>query len=354
MHPVLIHPADYHDCRAALDRTFERFPVAVEGKSVLVKPNALRASDAEQGIVTHPTIVRAVVEKLEELGAAQITVGDNPGMLSYGANEQTFRQTGLLEAAKGRYKNIGSDSGVLDFNPKFLDRVSVSRAVLDADVFISVPKFKTHGLTVLSGAIKNSYGILPGAQKAHLHRIAGDSRRFAELMVEVFSLRVPDLFVVDAVVGMEGNGPASPDLREIGLVLSGDNGVALDATIARMMGFEPSRLPFFEMAKRRGLGDYDAAQIEVEGELVPIPGFKLPPATEEAAQRPTGEGEFFTNRIRLRPAVDAEACTGCGVCAEQCPVSALEMEGVPSVVADGCIACFCCQEICPQLAIQLG
>ena len=143
--------------------------------------------------------------------------------------------------------------------------VSLSRIVLEADIIISLPKFKTHGLTVITGAIKNSYGFLPGAQKAKLHKAAGSPERFHELVVEVFRLRVPDLFLVDAVVGMEGNGPASPDLRDIGLILASDNAVALDAVMATMMGCEPGRLRFLQKAKEAGLGDYDLSRLKSSG-----------------------------------------------------------------------------------------
>ena len=213
MPQVLIHPATYDTIRGSVDRAFELFPLALRGKKVLIKPNVLRASEAREGIVTNPAVLRAVVEKVESMGPADIIVGDNPGLFSYGANEDTFRKAGLMEAACGHYRNIGDDSVKVDFNPAFMPSVSVSRAVLEADIVISLPKFKTHGLTVVTGAIKNSYGLLPGAQKAMLHRIAGSAERFQEMVVDVFRLRVPDLFLVDAVVGMEGNGPASPDLR---------------------------------------------------------------------------------------------------------------------------------------------
>lgn len=72
----------------------------------------------------------------------------------------------------------------MDFNPEYMASVSVSRAVMDADVVISFPKFKTHGLTVITGGIKNSYGILPGAQKAKLHQAAGSPERFHEVVVD--------------------------------------------------------------------------------------------------------------------------------------------------------------------------
>ena len=327
----------------------------VKGKKVLVKPNALREADVEQGIVTHPALVLAIVEKLEELDTAEIIVGDNPGVRNYGSNERTFRQSGLMGAAKGYYRNIGTEAVQIDFVPKFLSRVSVSRAVMDADVVISVPKFKTHGLTIITGAIKNSYGILPGAQKANLHHKAGNAMRFNEVIVDVFRLKMPALFIVDAVVGMEGNGPVSTELRQIGQIMASDNAVALDATIARMIGLDPQILPFLEIAKQRGLGDYDADLIDIVGDLKQIPNFKLPPSVEKTFDSQTAGEEFLLSRSRLRPKVDEELCNGCGTCIDQCPASALSMiDGLPEVETESCIACFCCQEMCPEIAITLS
>jgi uncharacterized protein (DUF362 family) len=300
-------------------------------------------------------VLRAVVEKVVSLEPASLVVGDNPGLFSYGANEDAFTRTGLLEAAGGHYLNIGLDSVKRPFDPAFLTTVSVSRAVLDADVVISLPKFKTHGLTVLTGAIKNSYGILPGAQKALLHKAAGSPARFNDLVVEVFRLRVPDLFIVDAVVGMEGNGPASPDLREIGLVLAADNAVAMDAVIATMMGLDPGRLRFLQRAKEAGLGDFDLSAVEVIGELRRIAGFKVPPLGGEAIAGNPAMQAVLHQRSGVRPHADKSLCTGCGTCVEQCPVSALALvDGLPRVDAATCIACFCCQELCPEKAISLS
>ncbi len=293
-------------------------------------------------------------KKLKHWALPGIVVGDNPGLFSYGANEESFRQTGLMEAAKGYYQNIGNDSQKVAFNPDFMPTVSLSRIVLEADIIISLPKFKTHGLTVLTGAIKNSYGLLPGAQKARLHKAAGSPERFNEMVVDVFRLRVPDLFLVDAVVGMEGNGPASPDLRDIGLILASDNAVAMDAVIATMMGCEPGRLRFLQKAKEVGLGEYDLSSIEMIGELKPLPDFKLPPLGGEAIFTTRRYRNCLTTETLLRPQADPELCTRCGTCIEQCPVSALSMgDDLPQVDADTCITCFCCQEICPEKAIAL-
>ncbi len=350
----MVHPASYENVRQAIDRVFELFPVSISGKKVLIKPNVLRSSETKEGIVTNPAILRAVVEKVETMGLASIVVGDNPGLFSYGANEDSFSKTGLMEAAKGYYKNIGNDSQKVAFNPKYMPFVSVSRDVLDADVVISLPKFKTHGLTVLTGAIKNSYGLLPGAQKAMLHKAAGNPLSFHEVIVEVFRLRVPDLFIVDAVVGMEGNGPASPDLRNIGLILASDNAVAVDAVIATMMGCDPGRLRFLQKAKEAGLGNYNLSMIGILGELKRLDNYKLPPLGGEGIMCNETMQSLIHGRSILRPQADTEKCTSCGTCVDHCPVSALSMVGdIPQVNADICIACFCCQEMCLEKAITL-
>jgi len=192
-------------------------------------------------------------------------------------------------------------------------------------------------------------------QKARLHQIAGTPERFHEVIVEVFRLRVPDLFIMDAVVGMEGNGPASPELREIGLVLAADNAVAMDAVVARMMGVDPARLRFLQKAKAFGLGDFVSDMIQIEGKMQIIENFKLPPLGGEAIAGNKDIQQLMNTKANVKPRANPELCTACGACIEHCPVSALTMkETIPVVDAYTCIACFCCQEICPEKAMSLN
>ena len=355
MHRVMIHPATYENCQHAVSRAFELFPQNIAGKKVVIKPNVLRASKAEEHIVTNPALLLAVIEKVEQMSPLEIVVGDNPGLFNYGDNENSFEKTGLMAAAKGYYKNLGDTTQHLSFNPDFMREIGVSKEIMDADVFISLPKFKTHGLTVMTGAIKNSYGILPGAQKARLHQLAGTPERFHQVIVEVFRLRVPDFFIMDAVVGMEGNGPASPELRDIGLILAADNAVALDAVVARMMGVNPAHLLFLQKAKASGLGDFDSHMIQIDGEMPTLENFKLPPLGGEANAGNQAVQQLLNTKAHVTPKADPELCTACGACIDHCPVSALIMkETVPVVDADTCIACFCCQEICPEKAMSLN
>lgn len=82
MHKVMMHPADHDHCRRAVDRAFELFHVGIAGERVLIKPNVLRIARPEEAIVTHPAVVRAVVEKVEELRPSSLVVGDNPGLFN--------------------------------------------------------------------------------------------------------------------------------------------------------------------------------------------------------------------------------------------------------------------------------
>jgi NAD-dependent dihydropyrimidine dehydrogenase PreA subunit len=174
------------------------------------------------------------------------------------------------------------------------------------------------------------------------------------MIVDVFRLRIPDLFIMDAVVGMEGNGPASPDLREIGLVLAADNGVAMDAVVAQMMGLDPAGLRFLEKARELGLGEFDTSALEIDGELTTIPDFKLPPLSGTTIASNQAIADMMQTKVQLRPEADPRLCSGCEACVEQCPVEALSMgEDIPEVDRESCIACFCCQEICPEKAITL-
>jgi len=173
--------------------------------------------------------------------------------------------------------------------------------------------------------------------------------------VDVFRLRPPDLFLVDAVVGMQGNGPASTELRWIGRVLAADNAVALDSVISRLMGLDPGLLRMLTYAQGLGLGEFSDAALTLLGQLTPIADFKLPPLDGRATHGTQFIQDLLASRIAMRPKADPERCTGCGTCVAQCPAGALRLEDAMAVVdAELCIGCFCCQEMCPEKAITLS
>ena len=325
------------------------------GKTVFVKPNTLGEFAPERGVTTHPAVVHAVTKALLDMGATVI-VGDNPGMRGYGANERSAERSGIRDAATvdgvACWRNIAVDPVPVETPCEHLDRFMVSRAALEADVFVSVPKFKTHVSTVLTGAIKNSYGLLVGGQKALLHRRATGSTAFAAAVVDVFAVRPPDFVVVDGIVAMEGNGPSGTDLRDLGLILSGTNAVEVDAVMATLMGVAPASVPLLRTAHRRGLGEIDVDRIDVDGPLDPAPGYKVPFAKSGDRLGVIG-ARLLTYLVVGRPVLRKRACVQCGVCARQCPVDAITMDPYPRIDHRRCVLCYCCNEFCDHDAMDV-
>lgn len=354
MQKVLITKASYRDCRIAVEEALKTFPLAVEGRRVLVKVNGMNGAEPEEGTVTNPAILKALLESLEQRGAGRILVGDNPGVTFYGKNETSFLSNGFGDVAADYYCNLGKEARAMPFDPAFMDRVFVSRAVMEADIVISVPKFKTHARVGLSVALKNNFGTLPGAQKANLHHRAPAPVDFARMLVEVFRLRPPDLIIVDGVLAMEGIGPYSRELRYLGLILASDNAVALDATVARMMGYDAGQVPLIRFAQEAGLGSHHVEDTQVLGSGDPIPGFKRPPLEDIVSGLPVKYVGLMGEAPAYRPKIDVAKCDGCRICADVCPPGALAMaNGLPRLEPALCVPCYCCQESCPRGAIEL-
>jgi len=328
----------------------EKLGADVRGKRVLVKPNVLGPFPPDRHVCTRPEVVREVCLALEELGAGRVVVGDNPGATGYGASEKTLRKTGIYDAIDGRFVNLAEKTTIVAMETVPGFEIPVAREVMDADVVVNLPKFKTHSLTRITGAVKNAFGYVVGGAKARLHAAAAAPHDFGAACVEIYRIRPPEINIMDAVVGMEGDGPSSKDLRDVSLMLASANGAALDSVVARLMGMDGRFIPTVRISRELGLcpGDGDIA---VDGPTEPVPDFR-PPST------------FVQNRViywlanRLvfpqvvpKPYIDEGICIECNRCVEVCPVGALD--GFPSVDYDLCIRCYCCQEVCPEAAVKL-
>ncbi|MDH4267622.1 MAG: DUF362 domain-containing protein, partial [Deltaproteobacteria bacterium] len=244
---MLVVDTDYSQMGKVVEKIFQAFPFPFEGKKVLIKPNILGPYPPEKGITTHPSLINALVIALKNRRASCL-VGDNPGASGYAANERCARIAGIFDAADGCFVNFAQETLQVDVPSRFIKKLVVSRAVLEADIIINVPKFKTHLQTRITGAVKNMFGILVGAEKAGVHFSAPRPEDFSEALVDIYQIRIPDLTIMDAVVGMEGNGPSSSDLRPIGKVLASENGVSLDALMVAMMGLSPQSVDYLRIA----------------------------------------------------------------------------------------------------------
>lgn len=348
---LILDAPSYQDVSGPIARALQELPGDLKGKKVLVKPNILAAHAPEKGVTTHPAVVFEVVKQLKARGA-EVWVGDNSGVGGYGANEKSAKASGITEAASGCYRNIAQSGKEIACKSRFGDKLIVSREVLEADVVISLPKFKTHALTVLTGAVKNTFGYAVGGEKSRLHLRAATFNDFGEAVVDVFQVRPPDLSIMDGVIAMEGYGPNNGILRKVGKILVSRDAVALDRVMAEMAGAPVEKIPFLKVAGNRKLGETDLNRIEIEGKLERIPDFKLPlnPAVVTIGQM---VNRFIYPFIRVRPRVDAGLCTACGDCKKACPAGAITIDKTARIDKDKCIICYCCNEACTYQAISI-
>jgi len=325
------------------------------GERVLIKPNLLSAKPAEAAVTTHPELVRAVILEVQRVGAIAL-VGDSPGV---GSGRKVAERCGILAVVEETgaefvpFSEVRAVKGAGTFR-----EFELARPYLEADRLINLPKLKTHEMMTLTCCVKNLFGAVVGTQKAAWHLKAGaDKELFAGMLLEVYQLREPDLNIVDAIVAMEGNGPGSGDPCPVGLLLAGDNALAVDLVAAEVAGI-PRKLLYVENAAcSRGLAGARPEEVQTVGlSIAEARGtpLKLPHLSDVQFGLPG----FLKNRLRhqftARPEVDRAKCELCGVCVRSCPPDAMRIEGGRlHVNYQRCIRCFCCRELCPHAALTL-
>jgi ferredoxin len=238
-------------------------------------------------------------------------------------------------------------------NRRWRGKFPLSSVLDECDYLVSVPKFKTHDLMILTGAIKNLFGLIPGTYKTELHKRFFKRDDFARILVDIYEETRPAFTLIDAVTAMEGDGPATAGkLRNTGLLLAGSDCVALDSILALIMGIKPLDILSTKEASDRGLGIADTGLIDISGERLKdvISGPFLMPGTAFAMKIPLP----ILNVVRFYPRAEYGNCTLCGDCVAICPNKAISIKS-DKIVFDysRCISCFCCQEVCPASAIKV-
>ncbi|HYG56642.1 MAG TPA: DUF362 domain-containing protein [Symbiobacteriaceae bacterium] len=243
------------------------------GATVLIKPNLAFQAPPESHAVVDPRVVEAVTAYVKEHSKArEVWVGDNPSLgMHVGRAKPAMAAAGMEAAARrgGADKVIYFDEHdvveVVIPEAKVFKKATVFKPFLDADVVINLPKMKVHLAGTVTLGLKNWNGIIPNVhphgQQQAAHRI-DLGQKFADL----YRVRKADLTIVDAVIGMEGQGPHAGTPVEMNLVIAGTDTVAVDAATSYIMGFEPVEIPAVRCAATEGLGIMDLNRIEVRGE----------------------------------------------------------------------------------------
>jgi uncharacterized protein (DUF362 family) len=248
---------------ATVRRMLSDHNLNVRGKRVVLKPNLVEF-DAKATINTHPLLVHAVYEAFRALGAADVTIAEGPGHR---------RITLDLADAAGYFSTVPSfDSVFTDLNldevtrvrlrrPKSkLDSLYLPNTVLGCDLLVSIPKMKTHHWVGATLSMKNFFGTVPGGvygwPKNVLHWAGID-----ECIADLHATFPKSFAIVDGIVGMEGNGPIQGAPKAAGVLVAGRDLAAVDATCCRIMGIDPARIGYLQMAEGGRIAEKDIHQL---------------------------------------------------------------------------------------------
>ncbi|MDR0362989.1 MAG: DUF362 domain-containing protein [Planctomycetota bacterium] len=321
------------------------------GAKVALKPNLLFGRAAGKALNTHPEIVRAAGRLALEAGAGELLIGDSPG---FGTARGAARLCGILPVAE----ELGA--AVVEFTPvehmdrgRSFPRLELARELLEADVVINLPKMKTHGQMLMTLAVKNMFGAVPGTRKFQWHYRAGrDKLVFARALNEIAMAVRPALSILDAVLAMDGMGPSSGRPRWTNFIAAGDDPWALDAAIMDVLGLERSLL--FTLLAASGHGPSEWREVEIFGESPEA----LRPDDWDIPELVTAQmhGGFVEKRLprladwlraRISPPPRANGrCVRCGHCVAICPAGAMRLDPDPVIDREKCIRCYCCHELC--------
>jgi len=245
------------------------FKLPTKDKTVLLKPNLVGLDPL--GIVnTHPAVIAGAREAFLRLGASQVLIGDGPAM---DRDTEAIIESVRLSEFAGPLARTFVDLNIDDVErvplktrASRLKELYLPKTVLGVDFLVSMPKLKTHHWAGVTLSLKNMFGVVPGScygwPKNVLHW-AGIDRAILDINAVVR----PDFAIVDGIVGMEGNGPIQGTRKACGVLVMGDDPVAVDATCCRVMGLNPGRVKYLAQAGTL-LGHVQAEKIEQRGESI--------------------------------------------------------------------------------------
>jgi len=328
--------------------------------TVAIKVNMLMGKTPERAITTHPGLVREVCLLVKECGGKAVIIDSPGGPYTIGALKRAYEKCGFAAVAEETGAALNFDTSVVKVHdprhPEYGTAMLLSPAV-NAALIINMPKLKTHGLTILTCAAKNMFGLVPGLTKIDYHLRYPAIGDFCRTLVQIAELTQPELTIVDAVEAMEGEGPSSGTPKHCGALLLSRDMHALDVVAAQIMGLDPQTVPTIEAAQALGLLSASLAEITLLGKKPAVTPFVTP----NVGRRPSFLRRLGSSplaralALHLKPrlAFDGEKCISCGICVESCPPQAmlLTQNSLPQVDMNKCISCFCCQELCPEHAV---
>jgi uncharacterized protein (DUF362 family)/Pyruvate/2-oxoacid:ferredoxin oxidoreductase delta subunit len=283
-----------------------------------------------------------------------------------------LNSTGYSEVVKELGMEVGKMDEIAPLHypqAKLMKRIDISKAFFDVDMIINLPKFKTHGFTYISGAVKNLFGTIPGLRKARMHLRFPEPIEFSEWLLDLngallngFEKPKKILHIMDAIIGQEGEGPGpSGTPRELDAIIIGNDPVAIDYVAVGIVGLDYKKIPTIMLGFKRDFAVSSPEDISIIGQSIRDLRVKNFQPTKSSLSSHILRGWLVSptvkNLLIEKPWPGEDKCTLCYKCMSVCPAGAIskakENKNIPDYDYKKCIRCFCCIEFCPEAAISL-
>jgi len=364
MNPIVsCHPCSEYDIDKILPLLEEIYTQTqgpeLAGKTVLLKPNILFDENPNKAVTTHPVFIEAVIRFLQSRKTGKIFVGDAPAIHTASFKPLKSGIFQVCEKTGAEWVYFGKENASLSLPS---GKTPITSIVNEVDYFFSLPKLKTHELMGYTGAIKNSFGLIPNLHKAKQHAFHRNSRSMASFLVDLNESITPDFIFMDAILAMEGPGPGNGHPFPLHLLLGSTNPLAIDIIATKIIGYNPLHIETNMEGLKRKKWLASIEDIVVEGSDIEQhirKDFKI------IRKVSLGKMSFgivlrripLLRRLERKPVFFKQRCTGCKACVNICPVQALHIvpKNPKKVILESkkCIRCFCCHEVCPSNAIEI-
>ncbi|MCL2063375.1 MAG: DUF362 domain-containing protein [Candidatus Cloacimonetes bacterium] len=346
---------------------FDLFDKLKDKKLILLKPNLLGAHHPDKAVTTHPVVLEALIMILKDM-EKEIIVGDSPGGTAKAS--VVWKTTGIQEICERhnvRLIDFGKE-GIINIQTN-LTKFFFDKYIIECDAIINLAKMKTHSLMLYTGAVKNLYGAIPGLYKSELHKQFPSPKEFSSVLSAIYGLLKPSLAlnIIDGIIGMEGDGPSAGKPYPFGVLIASEIASATDFVASGLMGFDVDNIVYLKQSLQDDEVKYLENDIDILcrekklnlQEIKEILNYKkiniksVIFSNNLLDKLPKFIKNIFKALLDYYPDFNKE-CQMCLVCAQSCPVQALDSKGNELILnKKKCIKCLCCHEMCQYNAIFL-
>jgi len=220
------------------------------GDIVLLKPNMFMT---DRGFYTNPELLTSTAKVFRDLGAKVIVA----------------ERLGFMNEILKDFEDIYKYANVISFDNMPVRKIKIQDAtslrqdieipglIFECDHLIGVPQFRTHAGVLMSNALKNMVGILPGFTTRIVHNVG-----LTEAIVDINRIRQQDMVISDLTTTIEGNYPIEGIPVQRNRIIIADNALAADWVAADLSGFDPGEITYLLLAGQAGMGPCSLNEVE--------------------------------------------------------------------------------------------